>query len=966
MAESNRLAGSKRAATPKLNLLNKDPATKAIIELLVPQNNKPKDKNKSTSSNRRDNSTGPNPGMLAQISKMTSTNIDSNTELMESVPGAIKACKILTASILSPRNLRTVSMSYTTEAYEGKNTELNMMLIGEVRETIEKNYKITKKLSEIVPDMLMYTGSSAWAVLSQSSLDNVINGNVRGAGMEAIADDYDAVHHRFKSKGYLGNPGSSNMLMTASLESLMSGNTPLMSVDTILTEKGNDDKNTLGITVTDNDAILAMPRFKLALARNNLAKRQRIPVGIIRRAGMEAYDDKNKGKSKDKNDSKVNQTNVLTDEQYVNIYNDLFKQRDYVASTTVTISRDDELSRENVGQPLLMHLPSEAVIPVHVPGDFKHRVGYFVLLDESGNPLRTAMNDAYYQDIFKNKQDTNNGIDSTKGIIEMAQTMKSGGQCNFNTMAFYTKYVEEVEKDLVQRLANGTYGQTMTIGLTNEVMRIMFARTLQNLQTKVLYIPEESMTYFAFDYNRFGIGRSLLDKSRLYASMAMSNIIATTMANIANSVNITTLDIPLDEEDTEPENTIEDVISTHLNSTLGLSSIIGAKNPRDVCNIMDAASVVVKTGGNDHYPSINVDMTHSKRDITPPDVEWSDRLVEFLAQMWGVRPELISSQNDIKFAIEHINNDALFCKEITENQRTVCGHTSDLVRKLVFKSGNLMNKLYEIIMENKKLWAPSSAKGKKMMEDFKEQNPDVANNDEAIANRLLTNFINSIIVTLPEPETTDMEELTRAYQTQREYTEAVINDRFPNSTLTKMLEGSDDDLETWRQELIASYMRKWMDDSGNAERFAILNDLGDDTNATAALLAEIIAYNEGVWEGIITYLKDKKIVETKLQTKYDKLKGNDQLGDTAANPMNTGGVDEYGNPIQPDPLAEPPTPEAPQNDPLETDTTGDDENPELDENGDPIDSSKKSKKKSDDPTDADFVDDPDAGPTFSF
>lgn len=953
MAESNRLAGSKRAATPKINLLNKDPATKTIIELLVPKDNKPKDKNRSTGGNRQNNSTGPNPGMLQQISKITSTNIDSNTELMESVPGAIKACKILTASILSPRNLRTVSLSYTTEAYEGKNTELNLLLIGEVRDQIEKNYKITKKLSEIVPDMLMNTGSSAWAVLSQSSLDNVINGHTRGAGMEAIADDYDAKANRFLSKGYLGNPGTSNVLMTASLESLMAGETPLMTVDHL----GIDKNNELGITVTDNDAVLAMPRFKLALARNNMAKRQRIPAGIIRRAGLEAYDDKGKGKSKDKSDAKVNQTNVLTDEQYTNIYNDLFKQRDYVATGMVSISRDDELTRENVGQPLLMHLPSECVIPVHVPGDFKHRVGYFVLLDESGNPLRTAMNDAYYQDIFKNKQDTNNGIDSTKGIIEMASQMKSGNKCAFDTMAFYAKYVEEVEKDLVQRLANGTYGQTMTIGLTNEVMRIMFARTLQNLQTKVLYIPEESMTYFAFDYNRFGIGRSLLDKSRLYASMAMSNIIATTMANIANSVNITTLDIPLDEEDTEPENTIEDVITTHLNSTLGLSSIIGAKNPRDVCNIMDAASVIVKTGGNDHYPSINVDMTHSKRDITPPDVEWNDRLMEFLSQMWGVRPELISSQNDIKFAIEHINNDALFCQEIVENQRVVCGHASDLVRKLTFKSGQLMNALYEIIMENKKLWSPSSAKGKKMMEDFKDQNPDVAKNDEAIANRLLTNFINSIICTLPEPETTDMEDLTRAYQTQREFTEAAINDRFPNTTLTKFLEGSDDDLETWRQELIAMYMRKWMDDSGNAERFAILNDLGEDTNQTAALLAEIINYNEGVWEGILTYLKDKKKIEDKLQKKYDALKGNDQLGDQAANPMAEPAqeFDEMGNPIDPNAAPEP-MPEEPK----PTDAPEEEEEEEesdLNEDGTP---------KLPDPEDDDFNDKNDDTPSFPF
>ncbi|QZA70789.1 portal protein [Erwinia phage AH06] len=961
MAESNRLAGNSRAATPKLNLLNKDPATKAIVELLVPRDNKPKDTN--TRKNGRSNrDSGPSAGMLQNISAITSTNIDSNTELMESVPGAIKACKILTASILSPRNLRTISLTYTTESYEGKNTELNGLLISAVREYIEKNYKITDKLTEIVPDMLFKTGSSAWAVLSQSSLDNVINGYTRSAGMESIGDDYDTATNQFKSRGYLGDPGTQNTLLTASLESLMNGETPLMTKHHL----NCDEKNELGVTVTDNDAVLSLPRFKLALARRNMAKKTRIPFGMrVRRAGMEAMEDKGGAKAKggkDK-DSKVAQTPTLSEEQYAKVYNDLFKQRDYVATNNITVSRDDELSKENVGQPLLMHLPSECVIPVHVPGDFKHRVGYFVLLDEHGNPLRTAQNDQFYQDQMKNKQDTGSAIDGTKGIIEMAAQMKSGNKCNFDTTAFYNKYVEEVEKDLVTRLANGTYGQTMTVGLTNEVMRIMFARTCRNLQTRILYLPEESMTYFAFDYNRFGIGRSLLDRSRLYASMAMTNIIATTLANVANSVNITTLDIPLDEDDVEPENTIEDVISTHLNSTLGLSSIIGAKSPRDVCNILDSASVIVKTAGNDHYPSINAEVSHSKRDITPPDPEWNDRLMEFLSQMWGVRPELISSQNDIKFAIEHINNDALYCQEITVQQKTVCGHASDLIRKLTVKSGNLMNDLYEIINDNKSLWSPSSAKGKKMFEDFKENNPDVAKDETAIANRLLTNFINSILVTLPEPETTDLEDVTRAYATRREHTEAVINDRFPDAVLVKFMEGAEEDLETWRQSLVAMYMRKWMDDSGNAQQFAILNDLGEDTNSTAALLSEIIGYNENVWEGLLTYLKDKKKVEKKMQKRYDLLKADGQIGDTAANPLadQTGQVDEFGNPIDPnaadpapatDDFNESPDENSEQN--PEDETNPDDEqNPD-----DPADPA--------DPTDEDFEEDSSTGPKFTF
>jgi len=864
MAATN-IVGLQRTNTPKINLRTKDPYTQALVSLLVPEGNS----KKQVQGGGRSDRPKPSMGMLQRLSQMTSTNIDANKEMMESVPGAFKACQILTASILAPRNLRTQAGTYTTASYEGKNTELNSLLLTLAKDYIEKNYKITDKLAEIVPDCLMLTGSSIWAVLSESALDNVINGHVK-ASMESLGDEI-APSGQFTAKGYLGNPNGSNMVVTASLESLISGQPVVMSNPTVI-------DNNLYLEVLDNDSVLKMPALKLALARKNMAKHTRTPYSVKTRKGygLEANVSGNKGKAS----GDIAKVPTLSEEQYVDIYNELFKQRDYATSDDITIPRDDQLTRENVGQPLLMHLPSEAVIPVHVPGNRTNHVGYFVLLDEDGNPLHTAIDDDYYQNLAKNHQDTNNAVDSSKGIVEMARQVKEGGKVDFSITEFYGKYVDEVIRDLTARLANGTYAQTMTVGMNNEVARIMFARTCKNIKTRLLYIPVESVTYFAFDYNRFGIGRSLLDKSRLYASMAMANIISTTLANIAASVNITTLDIPLDEDDVTPEQTIEDVVSTHLNSTLGLSSIIGAKNPRDICSILDSASVIVKTSGNDHYPSINVDVTHSKRDITPPDPEWSDRLMEYLAQQWGVRPELLSSNNEIKFAIEHLNNDALFCKEIAGYQKKVCANTSDLIRKLVAKSGNLMDDLYQEILNNKGLWAPSSKRGKKMMAEFKEDNPEVAKNDDAVASRLLTNFINSITYTLPEIEITDLEDVSRGYATRREYVENVIKDRFPDEVLGKFLDGNAEDLDLYRQNLISYYMRKWMDDSGNAEQFQMLNTVGDDSNVAAALLSEINTYNEQMLEGLLAYLKEKKTIHDKLDKKFQTLVDNGSVDET--------------------------------------------------------------------------------------
>ncbi|WP_368912229.1 hypothetical protein [Proteus mirabilis] len=891
MAVEKNRRGVTKTATPKLPTINKDPLSRSLINLLVPETSnplQPEDVGSNKVRSKVSTST------MEAISKITSTNIDANKELLESVPGALRAKQILIASTLSPRNLRTVELSYVSESYEGKNNDLNASLLKITSEFLEGNYKITDKLPTILGDVLFDTGSYITAILSESSLDNVINGYTR-ASMEALSDEYDTKIKDFRPRNILGDRGTRSAIMTASLEDLMEGTPVTMSDNNLF---GTGESN---VSFTDNDSILKYPKLKMAIARRALSDNARVPSSIANRrrsGGLEAYPGSGaqKGKHKAKHGGQA-QVSGLTPEQYANIYNDLYKQREYVPQDTISIPRDDETTRENVGGALVMGLPSECVVRAHLPGQPEVTVGAYVFLDENGNPLRTANYDNFFLDKGQNKQDTNSAINGTKGIIEMARQIREGKACDFNMREFYKEYERELELELTQRLANGIYGQTMTVGIDNAAKMMMFTRTLRNLRTRVLYLPEESISYIAFDYNNLGIGRSLLDKSRLFASMAMANTVASTLANIASSINVTTLDVRLDENDDEPEATIEDVVSTHMNSTLGLSSIIGAKNPRDVCGIMDAASVLIKTEGNAYYPAINVDMTHQKRDITPPDNEWMDRLMNFLGLQWGVRPELINPNNDIKFAVEHIQNDALFCKEIMINQDKLCAGVSDLARKIAYKSGPLMNQLFDTIMENKSKWSPSTKGGKEQLRQFKENNPDVANDDEAIAARILTNFLNSLEVTLPSPDITDSEEFSRAYDAERTFAENIITDYYTDEVLSKVVDGGEDAYNSFRSGLVSAHMRKWMHDSGNSRHFDYLSELGDGSNKSVDHLTSIVGYNETAINGVIEFVKLANKAKRRLQPKLDKVLNDEPDDDDAnsgENSEETGGLPDTG------------------------------------------------------------------------
>lgn len=892
-----KLTGVAGVKTPKLNMMNKDPVTKSILGILTPEENKPK--NKTGASNSSANKDQISKATLERISKITSTTIDANRELMESVPGAFKALSILQAAILSPRDLTTINLSYTSETYEGRNNDLNTMLLDKVKDYVENNYKITDRLQDIVADILFYKGGRAIALLSSSALDNVINGHVR-ASMEALEEEYK--DGEFINRGWLGDNDATIAKGTrrASLESLISGEVPPMTDPVVADSRYN-------ITVTDNDSILRLPQLKLMLARNAMSRKVRVPRGLrgggpTRSYGIEALDDKGKPKQKDGSRNDVSIAKKLNEEQYVGIYNQLFKTRDYQQTDLVEIRRDDELTMENVDAVLWTDLPFESVVPVHLPGNPRARIGAYVLLDGDGNPLSTAEDENQYQDIQQNKMDTANAIDGTKGIIEMAQEYKNGSSDQFSMVEFRRKINEEIERDLVQRIVNGTFAQKVALGMTDEIKQMMFARTLRNLKTKVLFLPEESLVYFAFDYNRFGIGRSLLERSRLYASMAMANVISTTLANISASANVTTLGINLDPDNPEPDATVETIVTTHLNSNRTMSSLIGARNPRDVINIMDEAGVIVKTSGHPGYPDIDVDVSYDKRNVTPPDAEWNDRLLEMLWNMWGVDPALLSSQNNTQFAIEHINNNALFRKSTGMQRNMLCATLSELVQKIVAKSGNLMNDLYAVISDNKKLWIPTSKKGKEQLKELKEDHPEIDNNDQSLANFILVNFINSIELTLPEPMEGDIDEQNRAYDTMRQRYENSFKDLFTDDVLSYILgEGADTSkFEVWRQNLVAHKMREWMAGSGSYADITDLCKVDDESNASITLLASMVAYNEKTMGAIMEYLKLSNKMKDKVRKSFEKLEEN---GDLDNNPAENGfgdttdSTDEFGNPI---------------------------------------------------------------------
>ena len=123
----------------------------------------------------------------------------------------------------------------------------------------------------------------------------------------------------------------------------------------------NVSEEDLGIHITDNYKILGYNNF--------LVKSLRV---------------KNKQKLKHKislEDTIVTADNLKEQQDKKELFDSLFRDKQfYTKQEYVKINTGEDATRESLTRPLVLNLPTEAVIPVHVIGDPSKHLGYFVVL----------------------------------------------------------------------------------------------------------------------------------------------------------------------------------------------------------------------------------------------------------------------------------------------------------------------------------------------------------------------------------------------------------------------------------------------------------------------------------------------------------------------------------------------------------------------------------------------------------
>lgn len=619
----------------------------------------------------------PNMNALATRSQRIATNINDIENIFEILPEIERCQMILVSCILSPDDMKTINFLHTCES-----NDLPQKLIAEALEIIKEYTTIDYKIKDIAPkilaDVLCKTGSYPIAIVPESTLDYLINydnGNLTQEQLTMASTSLNPI----------GTLGDDNETLA---------NTTRMSYEDIFSLTQSTPMSNPAVvpgvfSVTDNPAWLRMPQLQERITTERLGRIYgNAALNTQRIISSEAFSESD-GKISSVADIKM-ETRVVGE-----VAKRLAVKRRH--RTEQVVSLRTQGVRNNIGHPLIMKLPSDSVIPVYVPNDPSHHIGYYVLIDEYGNAV-SQTEDSLYARQLKNRQGMNN---ETSRVLTEVRTQLYGSDWqnskSDDERELDADYGDLLLTKMVERLANGAYkGRRVQVSMTNDNYQLVFSRLLANKYTQALFIPVELMTYYAFDYTRDGVGRSLSDRSKILASIRSILLLSSTQAAVRAAVGHKNLAITLDPNDPTPEKSVEELVHDFIEINNGKLPL-GSSDPNDIFTYLTYAGLSVSVTGHPDYPEVGVDLQSQSSAIQPIDPDIDRDLRARHIQTYGLAPETVDAVTGVDFAATIRTSNVYLDKQISIYADQFCVQTTAHIRKIFVNSGALMDRLYRLI-----------------------------------------------------------------------------------------------------------------------------------------------------------------------------------------------------------------------------------------------------------------------------
>lgn len=690
---------------------------------------------------------------LRTLSDLISNNIQAQTDLRSVTPYIKRAEQIWKTLLLKPNGLDQEVLTYDTVDSEIKNDALHSILLQRIKVYFSTSYPIEEILSEIVSDVMFKTGSYVIMDLSHAALDHMING-MDVAGNENFKSDLLELERVIKQRHYSARTGKvkntgwirkEKIEMSSGFESIFAPRDP--------GEEYNLVDKELKWTFTDNSVVLKMGELRNKVVESNLLKR----------SGMESIDDIVRTtftKKKDKHVSNKNNVGIVDQGTYYEALKRIYPDRDWKQNENLFVRKNIYYTGRRRGNGITYHIPSEACIPVHINGEKTKPIGFILLTDlETGEFLKSTGDMKFYSS-YKNRAERNrteNKANSMNSIIAGIKNISQGKDCEIDMDWAVDMVSGMLEKEIIESFLNGDRNAAVSVTLTEENKKIFLSRAFKQQGVRSVFVPAEAITYFALDYNDFGVGKSLVEEAKpLITRLALLEM-ANTVASLENAIPKALLTIDLEEENFNPTELIEMVRENYLAQNPSMLNFVGFTTLPIDKQIDGIKSVLVriKINANDNRNIINPNIEESQDErngLKTVDPEIIDSAKDGISSHFGLkRSWLEDSEQGNDFAIEALADQELLMNMCVEYSSIFSKFISEHCAKHISFNEDLLIDLINIIKDNKTLYMKPDM-GKDSASMSKKETFDLEKADESsIITAVLRDFINNLDIRFPIP-----------------------------------------------------------------------------------------------------------------------------------------------------------------------------------------------------------------------
>ena len=638
-----------------------------------------------------------------------------NERILQMAPEVAQAASIVIPSILSPNDLRKEDVQISAE-HQSLNTGEKTKISNILTEYFNERLRMNTRFYEWIFEILYRSGSQPLLLIPLSELDNQFN-----------------------------NPDHFNEISTENLDLKLNAleDTSIFGVQSSATSNTVPLKDAHSSVISSLEE--AYPNLYDSRSQKSETRRKYTPEkgsklkplidDITSEESLQIID----------NPDVVKRDVIKRKKMDHNIAKSM--TRHYKEAGFIPLSDAHEEDSRHKGHPFFMEIVSDSVIPIFAPKSPSDHIGYFVLLDENGCPVKgtdeegSSKKDKLRSYSKENKNDFHT-LFKAYGVNDFIADDVSGERVIQDT------YQKIIESHLQKNLAKGGF-TNVGIGQDNSVYKAMFTRYLAKRKTKLLFVPKEMMIYPHYKCGSDGTGQSILEECKFILSLRITLTISRMMASVNNAVDRREIEVNFDQNF---KGDVLEYLEKIKEAYFEKNTLNFSYNPQDISSQIAEKGLSIKANNIPGMNQFSINHTDQNRNAPTPDESLSDDIRNLLILSLRVPPSALNSLSEDEYSRSIATTNLFFSRYIKTLQNLVTRQFSEFIRTYIRYSKTLQKDIMDVIVASND--EKNTSKDKPTLPTDKEFgfvfDRDMTSKQKS-SQAFLNKIIDSIEISLPPP-----------------------------------------------------------------------------------------------------------------------------------------------------------------------------------------------------------------------